>query len=114
MLCSNSEIIKYSLENLIEVGRYTVDFEVSNSSEIYFIDESTIAVRKYSGSDVLVLVDCDDMELKAEVDGFVYSMNEDRKLICRFYNGTGYSLGYYKHRNESELIELAKEFLKLY
>ncbi len=110
-LCSNGAIIKYSLDSLNEVGRYAVDFEISDSSELYFIDEITFAVRNYSGSDVLLVINCDSMELKAEVGDYVYSMNNDRKFICRYYNNNGYVYGYYKHHDVPELMELAKDFV---
>jgi len=114
-LCSNGEIVKYSVETLSKVGSYQLSIDVDANSILEFIDDNNFIVREYSRSERVIIVDSNSMQLRADVDGIIHFMKNDKRLIFKKYGDDAkYFFGYYKYKTGQELATFAKEFMQMY
>lgn len=114
-LCSNGEVIKYSVETLTAVGKHQLSIEVGDNSELEFIDNNNFFVRKYSGSNRIIIVNLDSMQLRADIEGVIHFMKSDKRILFKKYgDGAKYFYGYYDYKTGQELVEFAKSFLNRY
>ena len=114
-LCSNGEVIKYSVETLAAVGKHQLSIDVDDNSELEFIDNSNFIVRKYSRSERIIIVNLDSMQLRADIEGVIHFMKNDKRILFKKYGDDAkYFYGYYDYKTGQELVEFAKSFLNRY
>lgn len=98
-----SGIITDSRGNSVDIG-----FELGTLSQISYADEDTLFITEYTYSGNSVLVSLKDMKIKAKIEGGIYFVEGEDKILYR----KGSELGIYKYMTADEMVDFGKGFLE--
>ena len=85
-----------------------IGFELGDMSQISYADGDTLFITEYTYSGKSVLVSLKDMRIKAEVEGGIYFIEGENKLLYR----KGSELGLYQYMTADDIAEYGKDFLE--